>query len=80
MGNLLDKVFAKIKKKKNWYVGKGISRGKMLSKDEMESWKNMVVRLIPKMNAHSKHFSGVKHQEQRYNHNTNNLNQGDQSY
>lgn len=70
--------FQYIRQQKDWYMGKALSRSKMLSIDQMESFKNMTVRLIPKLNAHADHFSGIRAQEQRINHNNNPL-QGDRS-
>lgn len=73
---LKDNQFKHIKTEKDWYMGKAIARGKMLSIDQMESFKNMIVRIIPKLNAHSDGFNSIGSQEKRINHNTNNFNQG----
>jgi len=77
---LRDKVFQFIRQQKDWYVGKAISRGKSLSQDEMETLKNMSLRLIPKVNAHYNQFRKIGKQEHKWNHNTNNFNQGDRTY
>jgi hypothetical protein len=71
--------FDYVRGEKDWYIGKAISRARILSKDQMETWKNMSVRLITKMNAHDSHFSNIGNQERRFNHN-NDPSQGDTSY
>lgn len=77
MNDQLSKAkFDYIRGEKDWYIGKAISRARILSKDQMETWKNMTTRLIPKLNAHATHFSNIGAQERRYNHN-NNPYQGD---
>lgn len=68
-----------IEREKDWYVGKAIGKGKMPSIDQMETFKNMTLRLIPKVNDHINHFNVVGSQEKRYNHNNGNFNQGDRS-
>lgn len=77
---MTERQFNYIEKQKDWYVGKAISRGKMLSKDQMETWKNMTLRLMPVVNAHASSFKNIGQQEGLYRHNTNNFNQGDRTY
>jgi|694.fasta_scaffold48943_12 hypothetical protein len=74
---LSDKKLQFINKEKDWYMGKAITRTKRLTKDQLESWKNMTLRLIPKINEHATQFKSRGEQQNRINHNTNNFNQGD---
>ena len=66
---LADKKFQYIRQQKDWYIGKAISKAKTLSKDDMETWLHMTLRLIPKINAHDSHFRDIGNQERRWNHN-----------
>jgi hypothetical protein len=72
--------FKFIKQQKDWYVGQAIGVGKMLSIDQAETWKNMTLRLIPVINAHSDGFKNIGNQEMIWRHNTNNFNQADRTY
>jgi len=77
MSDQLSKIkFDFIRQEKDWYIGKAISRARAMSKDRLETWKNMTVRLLPKLNAHSSQFSGLGGGEKLHNHN-NNPYQGD---
>lgn len=72
--------FQFVRQQKDWYVGKAISRGKMPSVDQAETLKNMLLRLIPNINAHASGFKNIGEQERIWNHNTNNFNQADRTY
>lgn len=72
--------FKFIKQQKDWYVGKAIGVGKLLTIDQAETWKNMTVRLLPVINAHSDGFKNIGNQEKLWRQNTNNFNQGDRTY
>lgn len=69
LDKLSEKKFQYIRQQKDWYIGKAISRARILSKDDMETWKNMTLRLIPKINAHRDQFRSIGNQERRYNDN-----------
>jgi len=77
---LKENKFKFLKQQKEWYAGKAISRGKTPSVDKMETIKNMVLRLMPVVNAHEKGFKTIGEQERLYKHNTNNFNQADRTY
>ena len=65
-GELTDKVYAEIKEDKLWSTQQaGI---KTLSIDELTSFKNSWVRLIPKPHEENSFFSNMQFPEQMYNH------------
>jgi hypothetical protein len=47
----------------SWYIGAAQTAGQIPNVDKMESWKNMSVRLIPKINAHADFFKNISSQE-----------------
>ncbi len=51
-------------------VGAAEARGKIPDLDQMESWKNNMVRLIPKINHHSGGFKYLGKPEERYSKNS----------
>jgi hypothetical protein len=57
----------KIEQERDWYIGAAQTRGHMPSVDMMESIKNNILRLIPKINQHSDGFASSGSQEQRNN-------------
>lgn len=68
--------FKYITQQRDWYVGKAINTPKIPDIGKMEAIKNFTLRLIPKINILDDRFRF--HQEKKYNHNTNNFNQGTQ--
>lgn len=69
-GNIASGVFLHIQQQRDWYVGAATTAGLMPSIDEMESWKNQMVRLIPNINAHSTAFKYHGDKPGQYNHNS----------
>lgn len=48
--------FQYLQRERDWYVGKANSRAHLPTMDQMETWKNEFLRLIPNINAHGKGF------------------------
>lgn len=69
-GKMGQGVFVHLQKERDWYVGKANSRAHMPTIDQMETWKNEFVRLIPNLNTHSDGFKSLGNQQQRINHNS----------
>ena len=63
----MDK-FQFVERERDWYVAQAVNATKNMSLDEWESFKNMVVRSIPKINFHQGFFKNMNTQEVRYNH------------
>jgi hypothetical protein len=59
-GNLSETMYEKINLEKMTAVGKAITRSKMMSPDEMESFKNSVVGLIPRDTQHNNFFRDLQ--------------------
>lgn len=64
-----------VDRERNWYVGKAMSD--TIDINTLEAIKNFSIRLIPKFNTMDDQFKYFP--EKRYNHNTNNFNQGAQT-
>jgi hypothetical protein len=62
-GKLDRAVFDHAEREKDWYIGAATTAGHTPSVDEMETWKNQLGRLIPKMNEHSTFFDTNGQQE-----------------
>jgi hypothetical protein len=69
-GKMAQGIFQHLQKERDWYVGKANSRAHMPTIDQMETWKNEFVRLIPNINHHSNGFKNLGNQQQRINHNS----------
>jgi hypothetical protein len=69
-GNIAQGVFQYIQQQRDWYVGAATTAGLMPSIDEMESWKNQMVRLIPTINEHSAGFKYHGDKPRQRNHNS----------
>jgi len=69
-GNMAQAVFHYIQQQRDWYVGAATNAGLMPSLDEMESWKNQMVRLIPNINQHATGFKHAGDRPQQKNHNS----------
>jgi hypothetical protein len=69
-GQLQQGIFNHIQRERDWYVGKATTQGLMPSLDEMESWKNQMVRLIPAINEHSTGFKFHGDRPKQINHNS----------
>jgi hypothetical protein len=54
-----------------WYTAAADSSARMPTVDDMESWKNNFIRLIPDVNSHRKAFRGDGAMEKRFNNSTN---------
>lgn len=62
--------FQYIQGERDWYVGAATTAAVAPSVDQMESWKNAFVRLIPNLNMHATSFKYNGDAQQRINHST----------
>ena len=62
-GKLDNNVFSHSEREKDWYIGAATTAGNMPSVDAMESIKNQLGRLIPRMNEHAALFTDLGQQE-----------------
>jgi hypothetical protein len=53
-----------------WYVGAADTAARVPDYDEAQTWKNIIVRLIPNINEDRKFFRDLGRQERRYNRST----------
>ena len=60
---LAGDVYQKTEQERNWYIGAAQNSGNMPSVDQMETWKNMYLRLIPDNSAHNDFFNSIGHGE-----------------
>lgn len=67
-GNITDKAFQMIEKERDWKVAQAVNKTKIPGIDEMESFKNQWLRLIPKYNNHSSMFRNMQLPEKMFNH------------
>jgi hypothetical protein len=67
-GNITDKVYQTIEKERDWKVAQAVNKTKTPGIDEMESFKNQWLRLIPKYNNHSSMFRNMQLPEKMFNH------------
>lgn len=67
-GNITDKTFQYIERERDWKVAQAVNKSKMPSIDEMESFKNQWLRLIPNYNNHSTFFKNMQMPERMFNH------------
>ena len=51
-------------------MGKATNAGLIPNIDEMESWKNQMIRLVPNINQHSSSFKYHGDQQRQVNHNS----------
>jgi len=65
-GQLGADIYQHSSQERDWAIAAAKSHGNIPSIDEMESWKNMWVRLIPVINAHSDGFKSISIQERRF--------------
>ena len=59
--------FKYIQQQRDWYLGAAVNAGLVPSIDQMESWKQSFLRLIPNINAHASNFKYQVDGEKRYN-------------
>jgi hypothetical protein len=64
VGKISDKVYHESCQNWSWYVGAAQAAGRMPSIDQLESWKNQSLRLIPITNRHSSFFERLGDVEQ----------------
>jgi len=62
-----SRVVTKIEQDVSWYISAADSAARMPTMDEMESWKNMFLKLIPEINNHAGAFRANGKQEKRFN-------------
>lgn len=55
-------------RERDWYLAQAVNKSKIMSPDEMESWKNDWIRSIPKINHHGNFFRNMQSPETRYIH------------
>lgn len=67
-GNIADKTFQYIERERDWKVAQAVNKSKMPSIDEMESFKNQWLRLIPNYNNHTTFFKNMQMPERMFNH------------
>jgi hypothetical protein len=67
-GNITDKVFQMIERERDWKVAQAVNRSKIPSVDEMESFKNQWLTLIPNYNNHSTFFRNMQLPQKVFNH------------
>jgi hypothetical protein len=67
-GNITDKVFQMIERERDWKVAQAVNRSKIPSVDEMESFKNQWLTLIPNYNNHSTFFKNMQLPQKMFNH------------
>jgi hypothetical protein len=67
-GNIADKVYQHIERERDWKVAQAVNKSKMPSIDEMESFKNQWLRLIPNYNNHNTFFKNMQVPERMFNH------------
>jgi hypothetical protein len=60
----------KIEQERDWYIGAATTAGVNPTLDEMESWKNQWLRLIPSINQHSNSFRYHSEPSKQINHNS----------
>lgn len=72
VGDIPDKVFTRTEQEYDWAVGRAVSRARTPNADQLESMKNIILRLVPKINsAHRNFFENVGNQEQFARNNNN---------
>lgn len=69
-GKMTGDRFHHLQQEYAFYVGAADVAGRMPNVDEMESWKNQLVRLIPNMNAHNGSFTYSGDKPRQTNHNS----------
>jgi hypothetical protein len=69
-GKLNGQVYGKLEQERAWYIGAATTAGLQPSIDEMESWKNQMVRLIPSINQHGNSFRYHGDKPGQINHNS----------
>lgn len=67
-GNIADKVYQHIERERDWKVAQAVNKSKMPSIDEMESFKNQWLKLIPNYNNHATFFKNMQVPERMFNH------------
>jgi hypothetical protein len=62
-GALTDKVFNYVETQRDWYIGAATTSGLTPTYDQMESWKNEMLKLLPRFNSQSGNFNDLGTQE-----------------
>jgi hypothetical protein len=68
------RVVQKIEQELAWYTAAADSSARIPTIDEMESWKNNFIKLIPNINSHASAFRSDGQMEKRFNNSTNDRN------
>ena len=66
--NITDKAFQLIERERDWKVAQAVNKTKTPSIDEMESFKNQWLKLIPNYNNHDNMFRNMQMPEKMFNH------------
>lgn len=61
-----DKVFNYVDSNKMWYFAQAVNKAKTLSIDEEESFKNQIIKSIPKHYEHTDFFKNLANPERRF--------------
>lgn len=69
-GKLDGARYGKLEQERAWYIGAATTAGLMPTIDEMESWKNQMVRLVPNINQHQSSFRYHGDKPGQINHNS----------
>jgi hypothetical protein len=67
-GNITREAFQLIERERDWKVAQATNKSKIPSIDEMESFKNQWLQLIPKYNNHQSFFRNMQAPSKMYNH------------
>jgi len=69
-GKLTGDKFQWFQRERDWYIGAATTAAHTPTMDQMETWKNQFLRLIPKVNAHADAFKSLGQGEKRKTHNS----------
>lgn len=58
-GEIRDAIWQKSEQEWLWYVGSAANAARLMTTDEMESWRKSIKTLIPRANAHQRYFRGL---------------------
>jgi hypothetical protein len=67
-GNITNQAFQIIERERDWKVAQAVNKSKIPSIDEMESFKNQWLKLIPNNNNHDTMFKNMQLPEKMFNH------------
>lgn len=62
---LKDKVFGMLERDRDWYFAQAVNYSKMMSVDQMQSYTNQNIKMVPRVNDHSNFFANLQIPEKR---------------